>query len=64
MLEDIPEGVEPYQFCPADDGTAATCVWEAESADQLSDFLDPVIGDASSQQYFSINEDEGFGLPG
>lgn len=63
MLGDIPDGIESRQFCPAEDGTAATCVWEAESVDELSEFIDPSLGDASSQEYFQINEDQGFGLP-
>lgn len=64
MVEDAPEGIEGHQFCPAENGTVATCVWEAESVDQLSEFIDPALGDASSQQYFAIDEDDGFGLPG
>lgn len=64
MLSDVPDGIESRQFCPAEDWTAATCVWEAESVDQLSEFIDPALEDASSQQYFPINEEEGFGIPG
>lgn len=61
--ENLPEGVEPKQFCPATDGTAATCVWEAESVYQLSNYIDPTLGDASTQEYFAIDENTAFGLP-
>ena len=56
MMDEIPETIQNHQACVSIAGTAATCVWEAESRDELSQFIDPSFGDASEQQYFEINE--------
>lgn len=61
--ENVPEGVDPQQFCPSTDGTSATCVWEAESVDQLSNHIDPSLGEASTQEYFAIDEENAVSLP-
>ena len=63
LLEDTPEGFMGHQFCPSTDGTVATCVWEADSASELSEFIDTQLEGASEQQYFEIEEEVGFGIP-
>ncbi len=63
MVEQAPEGVENLQACPSEDLAKCTCIWDAESVEQLSDYMDPELGDASSQEYFPILEEESIGLP-
>lgn len=63
MLEETPQGIENYQGCLSMDGTVCTCVWEAESVNELSQFIDPTLGDASDQEYFEINEEGSVGVP-
>jgi hypothetical protein len=57
MIEELPDGMKNPQGCFSTDGTIGTCVWEAESLDELSQFIDTALGDASEQQYFEIDED-------
>ena len=64
MTEEIPEGIKNHQACISTDGTAGTCVWEGESVDEVSQFIDTALGDASKQKYFEIHEDVSVGVPG
>ena len=57
------EGVELLQFCPSQDFSAATCIWEAESIDAVRDLVDPTLGDASEQTYFAVATEQAVGLP-
>ncbi|ODR79838.1 hypothetical protein BG842_03325 [Haladaptatus sp. W1] len=61
--ENIPENVQVRQFCPAEDGSVATCVWEAESVAEVSEVVDTTLDDASTQTYFTISEEGGFSVP-
>lgn len=63
MMDEIPETMQNHQACMSTDGAAATCVWQAESLNELSEFIDPSLGDASEQQYFEINEEVSVGVP-
>jgi len=58
-----PEGVQLLQFCPSQDFSAATCIWEADSVDAVRDLVDPTLGDASEQTYFAVATDQAVGLP-
>jgi hypothetical protein len=58
-----PAGVVPRQFCPSNDLSAATCVWEAGSVDAVRDYVDSTLGDASDNTYFEINTEYAQGLP-
>lgn len=61
--ENTPDNAEVQQFCPATDGTVATCVWDAESVDDVREFVDTTLGDASIQTFFTIHEEGAFGVP-
>ena len=57
------EGVQLLQFCPSQDFSAATCIWQAESVDAVRDLVDPTLGDASEQTYFALQTEQAVGLP-
>jgi hypothetical protein len=61
--ENTPANATVRQFCPAEDGSVATCVWDAESVDQVSEYVEETLGDASTQTYFPISEQGGFEVP-
>ena len=63
LLEGSPDGVDNLQACPSEDLTKCTCIWDAESVDQLSEHIDPTLGDASTQEYFPILEEQAVGIP-
>jgi len=48
---------------PAPDGTRAVCIWEAESVETLRTFLEPLIGGVSRNEYFAVENREGFARP-
>jgi hypothetical protein len=41
---------------------ACTCVWEADSIENLDNYLRKKVGDASRETYFQINEAAALGL--
>ena len=48
---------------PTPDGTRAVCIWEAESVDALRNLLEPVIGRVSRNEYFAVENREGYVRP-
>ena len=57
------EGVRLLQFCPSQDFTAATCIWEAGSVEAVRDLVDPTLGDTSEQTYFAVATEQAVGVP-
>ena len=57
------EGVQVLQFCPSQDFSAATCIWEADSIDAVRDFVDSTLGDAAQQTYYPVDTEQAVGLP-
>ena len=60
----LPQGLKGLMYLPAADGAKADCVWEAQSLETLRSFLDREIGTAARNDYFQINTEAAFGLPG
>lgn len=48
---------------PTPDGTRAVCIWEADSLDELRSLLEPVVGRVSRNEYFPVENREGFAMP-
>lgn len=59
----LPEGLHVHQFFPATDLDQAVCLYEAPSVEEVRDYLDPTLGDASTQRYFPVAEGHTIGLP-
>jgi hypothetical protein len=62
-LYNPPEGLRGLQFCPSQEGTTATCIWEGESVEAVRDLIDSTLGDASEQTYFAVDTEHAYGLP-
>jgi hypothetical protein len=60
----LPHGLKGLMYLPGTDGHRADCFWEAQSVDALRNFLNPAIGTAARNDYFEINAQAAFGLPG
>ena len=62
-----PSGLSPdivlHHSFPTPDGTRAVCIWEAQSIERLQAILEPVIGRYSNNQYFAVENREGFIRP-
>jgi hypothetical protein len=66
--EGAPEGVRGLQFYPSRDGTAATCLWEAESVESVQEYVDSTLRDASVNTCYEVDAKQAFarqplGLP-
>lgn len=64
MVEKMLEGIKNHQACISTDGTEGMCVWEGKAVDEVSQFIDTALGNASKQKYFEIHEDVSVGVPG
>jgi hypothetical protein len=58
-----PPGVEVRHFLPAQDASAADCLWKAESLDALRGYLDPALRDVCENTYFEVDAKSAMGLP-
>ena len=60
----LPKGLKAISYLPSTDGRRADCLWETDSVDNLKRFLEPLTSKAAKNEYFQINADQAFGLPG
>jgi hypothetical protein len=66
--EGAPEGVRGLQFYPSVDGSAVTCLWEANSVEAIQDYVDSTLGDSSQNSCYEVDTEQAFaerplGLP-
>ncbi len=61
--EVIPSHLKLHQYLTAQDRKIATCLWEARLVDDVKEFLEPVIGHVSHNEYLALNAEGSFGLP-
>ena len=66
--EGAPPGVRGLQFYPSKDGSAVTCLWEAESVESIQEYVDSTLGDSSENTLYEVDADHAFaerplGLP-
>jgi len=55
--------VKLHHTFPTPDGTRAVCIWEAESVDAVRDLIEPQLGKVSRNEYFTVENREGFVRP-
>ena len=60
----LPQGMKGLMFLPAVEGRHADCVWEANSVEALKSFIERETGNGAKNEYFQIDDDMAFGLPG
>jgi len=61
--EVIPSHLKLHQYLTATDGKTAMCLWEARLVEDVKEFLEPVIGHVSKNEYIPLNAEAAFGLP-
>ncbi len=59
----LPENVKLHCTFPSADGSRAVCLWEAESVEAVRDFLEPVIGRVSRNEYFEVENKGDVAMP-
>ena len=55
--------IKLHHTFPTPDGTRAVCIWEGASVDAVRNVLEPVIGRISRNEYFTVENREGFARP-
>ena len=60
--QQLPAGLKPLQYLPSTDGRKADCVWEADSLDQVKQFVERQTAGARNE-YFQVKADAAIGLP-
>jgi len=59
----LPPKLKLHHTFPTPDGTRAACIWEAESVNAVRDYLEPLFGKVSRNEYFTVENKEGFARP-
>jgi hypothetical protein len=67
--EGAPAGARALQFYPSADGSAVTCLWEAESVESIQAYVDSTLGESSLNRCYEVDAEQAFaerplGLPG
>ena len=63
-----PAGARALQFYPSRDGSAVSCLWEAESVEVIQQYVDDTLGDSSENTCYEVDPEKAFaerplGLP-
>ena len=58
--EGAPTGVQGLQFYPAKDGTGATCLWQADSVEDVQGYVDLTLGDSSENRCYEVDAEQAF----
>jgi hypothetical protein len=59
----LPSALKLHHTFPTRDGSHAVCLWEADSASAVQDFLETNLGRYSRNEYFAVENREGVALP-
>lgn len=58
-----PPGTKVHHMLPSTDGTAAVCLWEADSLERVRDLVEATVGASSTNTFFAVNAAIAQGLP-
>jgi hypothetical protein len=58
--EGAPGGVRGLQFYPARNGSGATCLWEADSVEDVQGYVDFTLGDSSENLCYEVDAEQAF----
>jgi hypothetical protein len=66
--EGAPAGVRGLQFYPSRDRSSVTCLWEADSVEDIQRYVDTTLDDSSENTCYEVDADQAFaeqplGLP-
>lgn len=63
IIGTAPSGSSIHSVFPSQDGKTGTCVWEANSVDDLQKFLDKESEGIATNFCYEVNVNAGLGLP-
>jgi hypothetical protein len=58
-----PQNLKLHSVFPSMDGKTGTCVWEANTTEEVQDWLDKTFGKYSENVTYQVNEEAAVGLP-
>ena len=58
--EGAPPGAQVLQFIPSRDRSAVNCIWEASSLEDVQDYVDATLGEASANSCFEVDSEQAF----
>ena len=61
--QQIPADLKLPQYVTSNDRSTTICLWEAPSVEKVRDFLEPLIGRVSKNEYVPIDTTNSTGLP-
>ena len=50
----MPRSLKLHFALPNPDGSRAVCIWEGDSVDAVSSYVDDLVGPVSSNEYFEV----------
>ena len=59
----LPAELKLHHTFPTNDGKRAVCIWEGESVNAVRNFLESLVGRASRNEYFEVENKEGVMMP-
>jgi hypothetical protein len=62
-LGNLPASLTLHHCLAAQDGSRATCLWEAPSADAVRTFLEPIHDGVAQNEYRAAENKEGVAVP-
>ena len=63
VTENLPGSLKLHGVYPSTDGQTGTCLWEAENAQEVQQFLDTNAGQYAKNFCYQVDVEKSMGLP-
>ena len=63
VTKNLPDNLKVHGIYPATDAKTGTCLWEADSVQQVQEFLDKNAGKFATNLCYEVNVEKSIGLP-
>lgn len=63
VTTNLPSNLKLHGVYPSTDSKSGTCLWEAESAQDVQEFLDKNAGQYAKNFCYEVNQEKSMGLP-
>ena len=63
VTQDLPGSLKVIGVYPSQDAKTGTCLWEADSVQEVQDFLDQNAGQFAENFCYEVNVEKSMGLP-
>ncbi len=63
-LPNLAPNLKLHLCTPITDGKTAFCLWEVDSVEALRNWMEPLLGEVSRNDYHVVDAEKAIGLPG